>query len=76
MVERFRERNKREDRRSGEIVALLFNVNRDSEKSPQGINWMDVFPEWKEPEPEQTEEEMLKTMMMVFATKPIEGLNN
>ena len=76
MVERFRERNKREDRRAGEIVALLYNSNRDTERDQKGIDWTAVFPEWKEEQEEQTDEEMFRTMAMLFATKPIEGLSN
>ena len=76
MVERFRERNKREDRRAGEIVALLFNTNRDTEKMPEGLTWQDVFPEWKEEQEEQTDEQMLATMMLLFSAKPTEGLSN
>lgn len=77
MVERYRERNKREDRRAGEIVALLYNVNRDSEKMPDGIEWTDIFPEWKEEQTEgegQTEEEMLNVMFALKAST--EGLSH
>lgn len=76
MVERYRERNKREDRRAGEIVAMFFNANRNTQEQPNPIGWQEIFPEWKEPEPEQTDEEMFRTMAMLFATKPIEGLSN
>lgn len=61
LVERHNEKVKREDRRAGEIIAILYNINRDSEKDPHGIEWQDVFPEWKE-EREQSEEEMFAVM--------------
>ena len=79
LVERFREENKREDRRAGEVVSILYNINRDTEKDPKGLDWTAVFPEWKEEQreqEEQTDEQMYATMMMLFATKPIEGLSN
>jgi hypothetical protein len=57
---------KREDRRAGEVVAIVYNANRDTDKDPNGIDWRDVFPEWKEQpkeEPEeQTEDEMFEMM--------------
>jgi hypothetical protein len=73
--ERHRDRVKREDRRAGEIIAILYNINRDSEKDPKGIDWQDVFLEWKEEPKEQTEEEML-ALMQLFATKSNEGLSH
>lgn len=69
-AERHRERVKREDRRAGEIVAILFNANRDPDKL-DAIEWQDVFSEWKEPKesiPEQTEEQMLDTMKLLAAS--------
>lgn len=64
LVERHNEKVKREDRRAGEIVAILYNANRNVEKDPAGIEWQDVFTEWKEPEREQSEEEMLANMRL------------
>lgn len=74
LAERHQERVKREDRRAGEIVAMLYNANRDSEKDPSGLDWRDFFPEWKEKSTEQTEEEMFKAMLMF--TKQREGLSS
>jgi hypothetical protein len=68
LVERHKERVKREDRRAGEMIAMFFNANRDTEKMPRGIDWTDVFPEWKEPSKEQTEEEMLEVMQALMAS--------
>ena len=73
MLERWRDQVKREDRRGGEIVAMLYNINRDTEKDPRGIDWQDVYTEWKE-EHEQTEEEMLQVMQMFAAST--EGLSH
>lgn len=71
LVDRRADENKRQDRRAGEVVALLYNVNRDTKKDPRGIDWLDVFPEWKE-EARQTEERMLETMeMWVAATSKL-----
>lgn len=61
MVERYRERVKREDRRAGEMIAMFYNANRDTDKDPNGIEWQDLFPEWKEYR-EQTEEELAEAM--------------
>ena len=74
MVERHNQKVKREDRRAGEIIAILFNINRDAEKMPNGIDWQDVFPEWKEERPEQTEEEMF--LVMAGFAKSTEGLSS
>lgn len=71
LVKRYQRHREEADRRSGEIVAMLYNANRDSEKDPNGLEWRDFFPEWK-PEPqEQTEEEMFQTMMLL--AKSTEG---
>jgi len=77
LVERHNDRVKREDRRAGEIVAILYNANRNVEDDPKGLDWQDVFPEWKEEreEHEQTEEEMFALMKM-FAAKSTEGLSH
>lgn len=67
LLDRQQERTKREDRRAGEVVALLYNVNRSDKADP--IDWRDVFPEWKE-QTEETEDEMLRAMeMWAAATK-------
>lgn len=67
LVERFNELQQREDRRAGEVAAMLYNANRTEETKP--IDWRDVFPQWQEEE-EQSEEEMLRVMQMwAAATK-------
>lgn len=74
LTDRYREQVKREDRRAGEIVAMLYNANRDSEKDPSGIGWMDVFGEWKEQPTEQSEDQMFEAMMLW--TKRTEDLSH
>lgn len=63
LIEREREQRRRADRRAGEAVAILYNVNRDTKKDPDGKTWVDVFPEWKE-EPVQTEDQMFASAML------------
>lgn len=65
LTDRYNERRKQEDRRAGGIIAMLYNINRDSTKDPEGLDWDDFFTEWKPPQPEQTEEEMFNTMMLL-----------
>lgn len=55
------------DRRAGEVVAMLANVNRDSKKRPKPWTWLDVFPAWRPPPPPQTEDDMLAAMDMLAA---------
>lgn len=64
LAEWHRDQVKREDRRAGEIVAILFNLNRDVAKDPNGIDWTDVFPEWKESAAPMTDEQMFENMML------------
>lgn len=71
LVEAGREREKRADRRSGEIVAMLANVNRDAKKQPEPWTWLDIYPEWKPARREQTEEGMLAAMMMWSRITPV-----
>lgn len=73
LTDRYKERTKREDRRAGEIIAILYNINRDSIKDPKGLDWQDVFPEWKE-EGLQSEDEMFEAMQMWVG--PPEGLSH
>lgn len=73
MVKRFEERVKREDRRAGGIIAQIYNMNRDVEKDPKGLDWQDYFTEWKEEPEEQTEDQMFEAMMLW--TKSTEGLS-
>jgi hypothetical protein len=72
-VERYQRQQKQEDRRAGGVIAMLYNVNRDPDKDPKGLDWFDFFPEWREAR-EQTEEELFE-MMMLF-TKQREGLSH
>jgi hypothetical protein len=60
---------RREDQRAGEVVAMLYNINRDGKKDPKGMTWLDVFPENAAPKP-QTEEQMLDAMMLWAAMQP------
>lgn len=46
---------------------MFYNANRDREMDPNGIDWQDVFPEWKEIK-EQGEDEMFETMQMLVKT--------
>lgn len=73
LADRHKERVKREDRRAGEVVAILYNINRDSEKDPRGMDWQDVFAEWKE-ERFEDEDEMFAAMKL-FA-QSTEGLSH
>lgn len=65
--ERFQEARKREDRRAGGIIAMLYNIHRDPEKDSNGLEWWDFFLEWKE-DTEQTEEAMLEVMRIWAAS--------
>lgn len=67
LVNRYREQMKRADRRAGGVIAMLYNINRDSKLDPNGLDWQDFFTEWKEVPREQTEKEMIETMS-AFAT--------
>lgn len=71
LVERWKEGLQREDRRAGEVAAMIYNIHRDSKKDPKGMNWLDVFPEWKDEKPAQTEEEMFETMQLWTHVKPL-----
>lgn len=56
-----------EDRRAGEIVAMLYNINRDVKKDPKGKTWLDIFPDPEAPKVaprEQTGAEILESMRM------------
>lgn len=67
LAERYQESKKRADRRAGELIAMFYNAHRDEEKDPKGMEWQDVFPEWKE-DTEQSEEQMLQVMQLWTAT--------
>lgn len=68
LVERFEEKEKREDHRAGEIIAMIYNAHRDSDVDRKGLSWDAWFPQWKQQPDEQTEEDMFE-MMQMFATK-------
>ena len=66
LLDRWKDEQARRDRRAGEVVAMLYNVNRDSKKDPKGKDWMTWFPQdavATEKEP-QTDEQMLESMRM------------
>lgn len=46
---------------------MLYNINRDSDKDPNGLEWWDFYTEWKE-ETEQSEEQMLEHMKLWAST--------
>lgn len=78
MVERYRAREKRADRRAGGVIAAMYNINTREKETDPVQDWTDFFSEWKEPteEPEeQTEEEMFEIMKLFAAAHP-EGLSN
>lgn len=43
---------------------MIYNAHRDAKKDPKGKGWLDIFPEWKERKPPQTEDQMLAAMML------------
>lgn len=43
LVGRWKDDQMRRDRRSGEVVAMLYNVHRDTAKTSP-VTWLDVFP--------------------------------
>lgn len=61
--ERYMGQVRAEDRRAGEIVAMIYNVNRDQKKDPKGATWEDIFPERADAE-QQTDEQMYAAMML------------
>lgn len=63
LTDRHFEHERRQDRRAGEIVAMLYNAHRDQKKDVKGATWLDFFPEDKE-ETVQTDEQMLEAMKM------------
>ncbi len=71
LLERYKEGLARADRRAGEVVAMLYNVNRDGQKDPKGRDWTDFFPEHKPPKKVMTDEEMLDVGMMWTKVDPI-----
>lgn len=72
---RYERKVKQEDRRAGGVIAALYNIHtRESETDPVK-DWQDYFPEWREEQREQTEDEMFE-LMQLFAAKNNEGLSN
>lgn len=49
---------------------MLYNLNRDTKKDPKGWDWLDVFPEHREPAVAQTEDQMFAAMMMWASRQP------
>lgn len=72
----FKERVKREDRRTGGVIAALYNIHTRASETDPIHDWQDYFPEWKEEQPivAQTEDEMFETMKLL--AKRTEGLNH
>lgn len=68
LVKRFEDREKREDHRAGEIVAMIYNAHRDTDEDRKGLRWYDWFPAWK-PEPEEQTEDEMFAMMQMFTAK-------
>lgn len=60
-MERYKDNVKRADRRAGGVIAMLYNINRDVERDPGGLDWDDFFAEWKL-ELRQTDDEMYDVM--------------
>lgn len=67
MVERYREREKRADRRAGGVMAALYNLQTRAQETDPILDWDDFFTEWKGPPKEQTEEEMYEKMLQFAA---------
>lgn len=65
--ERHRARERQQDRRAGEIAAVIASAHRDPDKRRDPFTWLDFFPEWREAHPAQTDEEMLAAMEMWVA---------
>lgn len=61
--ERHEAHERAQDRRAGEMVAMLYNVHRDQKKDPKGATWLTFFPEHRD-ETVQSDEEMLNAMML------------
>lgn len=49
---------------------MLFNVNCNRSKFPQGITWLEIFPGWRE-RPLQSEDEMFEAMMLWTKVEPL-----
>lgn len=56
------------------MVAAMYNIHTRQAETDPLHGWQDSFPEWKERQPIQTDEQMLQAMMMW--TKSTEGLSH
>lgn len=63
LCDRHRMQERRADRRAGELLAMLYNINRDRTKDPSGADWLDFFPEWDEAAV-QSDEQMYEAMLL------------
>lgn len=74
LTDRHLESQRRQDRRAGEIVAMLYNVHRDQKKDATGKGWQDFFPEWQQRTPVMTDDQMFEAMQMwARVTAPLES---
>lgn len=66
LLDRDEVRRQTADRRAGEVAAAVANASPalDRKRYPRGVTWLHFFPEWKEPAPAQTEEQMFDAMML------------
>lgn len=62
LVDRWKDQNARGDRRAGEVVAMLYNINRPA-SDKVGKDWRFWFPQGEAQE-EQSDEEMFRAMKM------------
>lgn len=70
LLKRHEERLRREDFRFGQLWALRAEISRDEKKRGQPYTWLDAFPQWHEPTPEQDEDQMLEAMVIWSNRKP------
>lgn len=64
LSDRWKAAQARADRRAGEVVAMLYNINRDRKADPRGKAWDDWFPQEDRSEP-QTDDQMFAAMKML-----------
>lgn len=62
LQDRWYEHERRQDRRAGEMVAAIYNVNRDPKKSDI-FKWDEFFPGRSVAKRQQSEQEMFDNMM-------------
>ena len=63
LVDRWRDGQARADHRAGEVVAMLYNINRDTKQDPKGKDWTHWFPQDPTAE-QQADDEMFHAMKM------------